>query len=529
MLGKPDKRRRARKGSANLFSSASIELELKFQVRPRDLVAIRANSIFAQRPAATLRSVYFDTADRDLHKRGFSLRVREQDGEFIQTVKRSRGLGLFDRDQWECKIEGEKPDPLAWAGTAVASILKGKRGNSLVQIFATTVARSVGVIDEGGNFVEVSLDEGAISVNDLSEPVIELELELKGGDRSALFAIARRLVADVSLILSFESKAGRGFRLAGQNPLAARKACAAEILSGTSAAEAFPLIVLTCFDQIAGNAELLRRVRDSEVLHQLRVGLRRLRTALTTFRPILPLNGFDRLKAEAKWLGGELDVARNLDVLIKNTIHFGEAIVPADADLEALSTQLSAARAAAYKRVFRAIASRRFANFLLDCAEWVELDGNQQNDVRAVRRARDDDVRVFARRALDQLSRRVRKKGKHLRTLEPTPRHELRIEAKKLRYAAEFFADSFGHRASKRRKKFMVKLETLLDTLGQLNDVSTAERTLTAGIGGQIEMTTGAGQLVRAQTRGEPQMVIDADEAYAKWRRAKPFWRNKLN
>ena len=137
--------------------------------------------------------------------------------------------------------------------------------------------------------------------------------------------------------------------------------------------------------------------------------------------------------------------------------------------------------------------------------------------------------------AADELTRRWRKvykKGKALAQLDALSRHKLRIQAKKLRYALEFFASLFASkRAVKRRKQFLSALERLQDGLGDLNDIAVHEKRITAmAIRRQRSRSTltrafAAGLLTgREDARIESAMAA-ATEAYAGLSKIKPFWR----
>ena len=514
--------------SGHSSPGAPIETELKFHIRADDLAGLRDNSIFAKATVATLRSVYFDTVDQKLHKSGFSLRVREANGIFIQTVKSIGGAGLFDRAEWECNVGSAAPSRLAWKETPVAKLLNWTPATSLLPIFSTTVVRTVGIFEQGDDLVEVSLDQGEVQAGTCSEPILELELELKSGSPAKLFAIARRLGAHAVLRLSFTSKAERGYRLARLQDTTAYKAHSSKMLAIApilSTAAAFPIVVRDCLIQIAGNAELLQCGRDSEVLHQLRVGLRRLRAGLTLFKPILPHGDPSRLKTEAKWAGGKLAEARNIDVLIANMRDASEEIAPGDKNSVAVAAALAASRDTAYDRLRVTIASKRFADLLLDCAQWIELDWHENALVRpSVRRLREEVVATFARTRLKRLRRHVLDQGRHLRTLDPEARHSVRIKTKNLRYAVEFFAGCFGDRGQKRYKKFISALSQMQDALGELNDLTTVEATFFKAMADQNETTLRAGHPSRKGHDEEAKLLNKAIDAFKTWHHSKTFW-----
>jgi len=126
--------------------------------------------------------------------------------------------------------------------------------------------------------------------------------------------------------------------------------------------------------------------------------------------------------------------------------------------------------------------------------------------------------------------RKVRKKGKALAQLDAPSRHKLRIQAKKLRYAAEFFAGLFARRrAVKRRKQFLNALGRLQNGLGDLNDIAVHEKRIAAiGIRRQRSNPSrafAAGLLTGLEdARIGPAMIV-ATEAYADFAKVKPFWR----
>ena len=506
-------------------SNSSSEVELKFLVSPSDVAAIRANPIFAFKTTqAQLRTVYYDTPNWDLRESGVSLRVRHKEGVFTQTVKSAAGLSLFDRDQWESEIKGKSPDRSAWAGTPVANILSTHGVRALRPVFRTTVQRTVRLLNEGVSVVEASFDRGELAAGKLREPIEEVELELKSGEATALFIIARRLAAATDLRLSFDSKAERGYQLIGHNGLRPHTAQSSRIPSDIPAVEGFTRVARSCLAQVSANAELLRRVRNPEVLHQLRVGLRRLRAAFATFKPVLPREGLDRSKDEITWLGGELDPARNLDVFIENTFHSAKPEAHGDAMLAAFDRRLLRAQAKAYDRALAALASNRFAMLLLNCAEWVETGPLRQDDARVGARLRDDGASVLAAHALKRFRHKLHKRARYLATLDPAGRHRVRIQVKTLRYAVEFFAKTFGKRTHKQRRKFIAALNVVQNTLGELNDMAMASKTALAVVGHSAPLAFRAGQVIASSDRDEAHLVAKAVHAYKRWWNLKPFW-----
>ena len=501
--------------------TAGLETELKFELDSDMVAKLREHPALAE-PAdpKRLRSVYFDTPHHDLKNSGVTLRVRESDDGYIQTVKRRQGAGLFDRDEWESAVAGVRPDPEAFGKTPAAGVLNGD-AHKLAPIFATVVDRRVCLWRQGDALVELSLDEGEITAGGQHEPIRELELELKEGQASALFSLARDLALRAPMRLSFDSKGERGYRLAGHDGVAAIKAERTALSSKMTAGEAFRRVVRSTLAQIAGNAQLLRRARMPDALHQTRVGLRRLRAALVAFKSIVEDDVFAHVRAETKWLAGELDEARDLDVFLHETFDPAQDAAEEDAALAALGVRLRHAQADAYERAVAAIESPRFAALLLDVAAWVEVGPWTQGEGAR----RDQPVAAFGATALSQLHQKVCKAGRRLAELDPPARHKLRIKAKKLRYAAEFFGGAFGHKAERRRRSFLAALKALQESLGQLNDIAVA-RTLGPRFVGQRsgDLAFTAGLIVGRREREEPELLKASVAAFEAFEGARPFW-----
>ncbi|AYG95062.1 CHAD domain-containing protein [Brevundimonas naejangsanensis] len=503
------------------MSGAAQEIELKFRLGPGAAARLAVHPALAgEESVQDLRSVYFDTPDQALRRAGWGLRVRATGRGFVQTLKGQTGGDVLRRAEWETPVSSEALDMTALKATPVAARLKGRR--DLSPRFASTVRRRARLIAFEGAVIEAAYDEGDLSAGDRAEPLRELELELKDGPPEALFALARRLSADVALVPLFESKAERGWRLAEGAERAPRFAVADPLPRALTTEEALRRTALVALGQVSANAELLRRVRRPEALHQMRVGLRRLRAALSVFASLLGEDA-EPVVAELRWLAHETDAARDLDVFIRDVFHPAALATP-DPGLAPLGLRLLAARSGAYRRAMTAINSPRYAALMLETLAWIET-GPWRTDpdpVRTWRRARP--VAAFAGEALERLNRRVRRGGRRLDRLDAAGRHRLRIRVKRLRYAAEFFAGLFDH--PRRERRFLKALETTQDAFGALNDLAVArdripaEARLTAP-----EIAFAAGRLIGRREQDAAALHAASDRAFARLSETRPFWR----
>jgi CHAD domain-containing protein len=226
-----------------------------------------------------------------------------------------------------------------------------------------------------------------------------------------------------------------------------------------SEADAFRSIATACLRHFRLNEIALLAGRDPEALHQARVALRRLRSALTLFRHAVRGKDYQDLRQELRWFAGQFGEARNLDVLLA-----ADEPPPFPADGK-LREALQAERDAAYDRVMAAIESERTRALVLRLALWLELGG-----WRFKPRA-DGNIRALATHQLERQWRKVRRRGAELGTLDADAEHQLRIDIKKLRYSAEFLASLYPSKPEAGRcKSFIAALKELQERLGVAND-----------------------------------------------------------
>lgn len=469
------------------------EIELKLEL------SVQAAEIFAQWPplqaldgdTATLHATYFDTPDRQLARQGVSLRIRRSGRRRIQTVKANGrgGAGLFARDEWERAVRGSTP--VLDDGNPVAALL-GDAKADIVPAFEVVVERRTWLVPQDGALIELVLDRGVVRAGEREESICEIELELKSGEPAALFALARRIDADVPVRTGVLSKSERGYRLARALP-AAHKADLVRLDPDMAIGDALGQIVALCLRHYRLNEALLLESYVPAALHQARVAIRRLRTALSLFRPVLRAEEVARFQGELRWLAHMLGEARDLDVL--------------SVDDAAGHAVLEAARAEAHARVLQWLGSARVRMLMLDLTQWL-ADGAGLSDDAA------KPVTPFAVERLRKRRKRIAKGGKHMKRLSDEARHVIRKDAKKLRYSAEYFGSLFSAKAARRRyKRFIVRLEAMQDRLGKLNDLVTAPATL-AGIGLTAE----------ADMADKPKLLSAAAKAHGQLVEARRFW-----
>lgn len=473
--------------------SADREVELKFLCAPGDLGAVLAAAPEGDDESRELISVYFDTPDQALQKAGVSLRVRESQGGRVQTLKRGEGLS---REEHEAPLAGDEPDPEL--GPLKALLPAGGR---LDPAFNVRVNRRQRTFHYQGAEIELALDQGEVIGGAGRSPICEVELELKTGPPAALFALARELSKAAPLYLSFDGKAARGQALVAGAPLQARHGEQVTFPPRATAAQAFQAVARSALGQIAANATVLRAEPEPEAVHQLRVAARRLRSALSTFKDLVADDRLPAVKADLKWLAQSLDEARNLDVFADVVAAQAKDMAPPQG-LDALTAVLDAARRQAWASASETASSPRFRALMIDTTAWVET-----GDWLA---APETSAKAFARQALKARQRLILKHGKGLRHTDDTSRHQLRIETKKLRYAAEAFASLCPKKAAAR---FIDRTKELQEILGELNDLAVAGP-LVASLALKPDAAFAAGELIGLRLAGKDQLKAKAAKAF---------------
>ncbi len=267
------------------------EIELKFQVPAtrRDAVA-REVAGRAPPPALRLQAAYFDTPDRRLAQAGLALRLRREGPRWVQTLKGAAvdGLTRLEHNAPRAGRGAALPalDLSLHAGTPagerLAQVLGAEEREALQCLFRTDIRRVHRRVRTRLGTVELAFDSGELVAGDARLPVSELEIELVSGSPLAVMATARRWIDRHGLWLDTRSKAERGDLLArGLARAPERKAQPASLKPRQNLDAARRSVLASCFDQVSVNAsQVAAGDFGAEHVHQLRVGLRRLRTAL---------------------------------------------------------------------------------------------------------------------------------------------------------------------------------------------------------------------------------------------------------
>ena len=355
------------------------------------------------------------------------------------------------------------------------------------------------------------------------DPASEIELEPKRDGASELRELAQRPAERGAVKPSIRNKSAGGFDLAANPPPVVRKPRKLRLEPSISLDDAFETILRSCFQHLLESMPVAEDGRDPEGVHQLRVSLRRLRSAFDLMRSVGSLSGVEALRTEATWLTRSLSAARDWDIFRTVTLPTIAKACPSSPGFDALGRAAQRCRSAAYRTVRQVLADRRCARFVIELGGWIEARGWRRGARPEILSDLAEPAIQFAGRLLTERHVKALKRGRHFKSLGADERHRLRLSLKKLRYAVDFLLPMYGHRKPIRR--FSARLTDLQEELGSYNDVTTTS-TLLAGL--EVEASdSGTAMAAIAGWQAHAMLGIETRlrEAWSDFARMKAPWK----
>jgi CHAD domain-containing protein len=452
---------------------------LEFDIDPVDVKALlRAPALTALRrgPARTskLRTIWHDTPGRGLQGRGLSL--AEQGGHW-----RLERL-VPDGPDWL----PASPAPMLAEAASVAE-LDGHVGGQLAPVAAFAGTRRSFALSADGGSARLDVLEGDLRGVAQDQPACRVILS---GDGPAMAGLALELGLQARLTVPRAGLAACAMALAtGTQPLP-RHIGGPQVLPGQSVDEALVLITGHLADVILHWSRSAADGTSPEPVHQMRVAVRRLRTALAIFRRAAPYDAAEGLALELKALARLLGVARDWDVFVTETAAPVQAAFAQDRRVAGLIAAATRRRVSAYAELRAYVNHAGWRQLALRLAllptlrPWrLPANGTDHPDMLAA------PIEAYAAQALHRAFKGLLGAGADLTELDATALHDVRKQAKKLRYATEFFAPLFPVKPVKR---FVEKLVDLQQSLGGLNDGAVAA-SLTQELGSGADRAYAAG------------------------------------
>jgi len=495
-----------------------LERELKLHVPTAAQAAVEQELQARGARTQVLRALYFDTPGRELARARVALRVRLEDGQWVQTLKMPGGDAL-SRIELSHPRDEPTPDLALYQERRLCKLFANLR-EPLGLRYETYVERLLLRLRSRGSLVELAYDRGVVGAAGHELPISEIEFELCAGTMDAVFALGKAWTRRHGLVLDMRSKAERGDLLARaatagndarqagrqQGPGTAEQACATlaparkaeqpRLDAGMDLQQAARVCVAECLDQIVRNATYAAGVDTgpaapglrAEYVHQLRVGIRRLRSCHKLFagwmQPPAP-----RLESALRRSFLALGAARDAQIVQREIApRLRLAGMPADrAPGGTRRLEPDAAAALAAGPEFQALLLDLMAREVPATTEAAEPAGAPMDTGKARRQAAPAGDAGTARasiepppeagaalaRRLDKWLRQLVEPGQAFATLTPAAQHAVRKKAKRLRYGLAFAAPYLDKPAQRR---ILAALSAVQETLGELNDLYVAER-----------------------------------------------------
>ncbi|MEO7710037.1 MAG: CHAD domain-containing protein [Caldimonas sp.] len=454
----------------------TTETELKFAVAADTAIALE--SALRKRGATmrTIRSRYFDTEDGRLAEAHLALRLRKAGGAWEQTLK-APGPSAIEREEESVARPGKwgnagpEVDPALHAttraGKALDAVLRESKSGpgALLPVHENVFKRLAVDVESGGASIEVGFDRGTILAAQKSAPISEIEYELKAGPAAALIAFAKADVVEYGLWLSTISKAQRADRLTrGVEAGAPIKEARPHLPADADGRALYRAIVAACLAQIVANAaEIGEGARDDELVHQLRIGIRRLRTAARELAALAA-------SADRAWEPALADAFRAL-----GRYRDGRTVAPViEARLQAAGSPRASVLPASVD-LPDPVAVVRAAPFQLALLDLLALTLDPAT-VAADTADHAATKRLIVKR-LDRLRRGLRRDAARFEELDEDGRHRVRKRLKRLRYLSELVEPLHPRR---RVKAYLAALKPAQDAVGEHIDQLLSRRTARA-------------------------------------------------
>ncbi|WP_300337353.1 CYTH and CHAD domain-containing protein [Accumulibacter sp.] len=443
----------------------ALETEIKLSIPAGAARRLATHPLLASsKPLrAKLVNTYYDTPDRKLQAKRIAVRYRLKGEDWLLTVKSDAPApgGLAQRNEWEVPGQPGEFDFSHVDSPKLRRFLEAATPE-LVPVFSTDFTRAAWILTpQEGTRIEVALDRGKIEAAGRQEVICEVELELLEGSVPDLFAVALALQNDLPLHPESASKAERGYRLADDTPLAAARAANVSLQLGMSTIDVFRSTAFSCLAQLQANERGARGSSAPEFVHQARVAMRRLRSAIRLWRPLLPEDYISNFDPRWRTLANQLGDTRNWDVFITEILPPISKAFPDHGEIQQIAKQAEIRLAGCRKSAQAAMGSTSYSQLLLEfTAATLSLPERKKPKLA-----------VFAPRSLKKRAKRVAELAALTKDSHPEARHDLRVALKRLRYALEFLAPLFPARGMQR---YLQSATGLLDLLGRMNDLTVA-------------------------------------------------------
>ena len=484
----------------------TVTQTLSLSLDPADIATLLQHPLLSTSPRRRrIHQTRFDTPERTLAGLGLCI---EETRVLRKTTLTVRQQG-DDGHEWSAPTTPGTFDFATLIDTPETAEQLSQYAGTLAPLFTLDFGQRIWMVQIRSTQVEVVLEDGTLATGSdamqRTSRICELQLRLITGQPAALYGVARLLSRQVRLHPIRDSLMTRALAFCDGAMPRPVKAKRVKIDPKSSSISVFKHVAWHCIDQLQANEQGVFGPDNVEFIHQARVALRRLRTALRLFNTALPAGFSDKWSQGWRDVGEQLGNARNWDVFCSELLPAMVADLDEHPDVQQLTAFAEQQRMTAHAQTQEWLRGRRYSLTLIAFCE--ALQALPERDT-----ARIDD---FADQALKKRHKRFCRGARIAHTLSAEARHEVRIELKKLRYTLDFFESLYGQ---KQLQAFLQGLAETQELLGHMNDLATGEILLAARPGEPFDLPV-------AWTRGRmsayvemlPSALIPVLEAKTPW------------
>lgn len=415
---------------------------------------------------------YFDTATSCLQKEKIAYRIRREGEQWIATIKGggvSSG-GLHERQEWNVVVNDARPDITVFEDTDIGQHVIELIGNQQLEPIVITKfeRRTLDVMMSDGSQIEVAADQGTIVAGSKNTPILEIELELKSGQPSALLQLGTALAREYPLLPESDSKFYRGLKLAGLASVSPPEVVNFPIDKKQLAGEGVGTILVELIAEFLVAQQLfLAEPTQPKHVHELRISLRRLRSLLEFYGPLVDHKQYKYHQAELRKLGQILGELREVDVAYAAWKRCSEGQFITSESKISLGDILAKQRLLEAEKVYGILHAGLTTPFLLDL--WAMLMENKGQH----RMEHHPTVGEYSVSRLSNWLNTVTGQGKIIDWTAIENVHNLRLQIKKIRYAAEVLEPVLYE-----IDQLILRMDILQNNLGLLSDATSTENLL---------------------------------------------------
>ncbi|WP_089604708.1 CYTH and CHAD domain-containing protein [Acinetobacter piscicola] len=484
------------------------KIELKFQI-PKDKRELIFKAL--QRKTVqhkTLKTQYLDSKQFDLSQHSILLKQRLENDEWLKKLQALslKPIQLFEIDEDLTSIENKNqlahyhkikniPEKIQKWVTEIEA--------QLIVQFETEIERSTTLFNFQNSQIIVELDRGFMHVNQAQFEIYEVKFKLKQGTIQDLISFILPRVKRYGLWLDTRNKVQQGFQLVQniqesptqlQIPLNLDKSNSTEI--------ALKKVIYNCLQHLLPNSTAIASGHfNSDHIHQVRVAIRRLRSALKTFA-----NWSQHIdlcwETELTNLFRSLGRSRDLSM-----IH--DEILPKLEMLNAPKIQLEIDSLDENNKISSLFKSLNFESLVLSLIQFIYQNTNEQSS---------KSVKKTIHKNLDKLHQSIKLDAENFLSLEIEARHRTRKRLKRLRYSLEFISSLYDEHTV---KGYIKRLKPAQESLGKYNDFIVAENRLKPYAPAQPEVWFALGWIAAEKQH----LLIQSQQDLLHFAQAIPFWK----